>query len=636
MKMRVKHCLNRIKGCETPKHVICVDTETTAGKENEDGEKQLTLKLGYACHIRTRTEGSEHWCKFTTIDEFWKWLDEEACEQDGHYFLFAHNWHFDFNILDGFRSLVKHGYRVGRFVIESHPFIVDAYHDEKQVHLTFIDTTNYVLKPLKSIGADLGLPKLSIDFGRADDEALAVYCRRDVEILVLFIRRLLDFIVGNDLGNFQPTIAGLSFSAFRHRFMKHDIVIHDADEVLDLEGDSYRGGRNEARFIGRLKGTVCQLDINSQYPFMMSTQKYPIKLVRRWLWGVTAQQLHDLMQKYLVIARCLINISQPAIGVKRKINGQPKLVFPVGTFEAVLTTPELEWVLEHGKVLEVSDLALYDGANIFEDYVKFFYEKRQEYRKAGNDTYQLMAKIYLNSLYGKFGQKHSLMVPLGASTSQLPAVEDVYDANAGTWTHYVELGGTRWEQSPDKYYSFDSFPAIASFVTAYARMYLWKLIETAGEGEVFYMDTDSLFTNELGYKRLEKAGFIDDKALGKLKLERTIGVLDIRGCKDYTRDGKDVRKGVKFDAVRQADGGYRQPQFMKTKTLLRSGISGAVVIRQVVKHRRTKYDKGTVTGSGAVVPLKVEEAPARRPERKPVATMGKWRYYDDDTHARIP
>lgn len=607
MKQRVTHRLNEIKKCEIPKHIICVDTETKAGKENSAGDVRLTLKLGWAVHLRTRTEGSGQWCEFTTVKGFWDWLEHETREKNSHYYVFAHNWHFDFNILDGFRELVKRRWKITRFVIESHPFIVDAEDEENRRHLTFIDTTNYVLKPLKSIGEDLGLPKLSIDFDKTDDTSLSAYCRRDVEILVLFIQRLIDFILENDLGNFQPTIAGLAFASFRHRFMAHDIIIHDSAPALQLESDSYRGGRNECLFIGKLKGKVYQLDINSQYPHQMLSQLYPVKLLRYISRDLSKHQLATLLKSYDVIARVIVELDKPAIAIK-----QDKLVFPVGRFEAVLTSPELEYVLAHGRVLRVKEACFYLRAKIFEDYVKFFYRKRQEYKQAKNDTYQLMAKIYLNSLYGKFGQRHSTYFPVEHVSQYYPSIEDVYESGARKWTHYLTIGGTKWEQSQEKYYSFDSFPAIASFVTAYARMYLWKLIETAGAENCYYMDTDSLFCNEVGYSRLLTAGLIDPKELGKLKLERTIASLDIKGCKDYTRDGLDVRKGIKKDAIPTADGGFSQPQFMKTKSMLAKGLSGTVVVRQVIKHRRTSYDKGVVQADGTVAPIRLDIPPSEQ------------------------
>ncbi len=65
--------------------------------------------------------------------------------------------------------------------------------------------------------------------------------------------------------------------------------------------------------------------------------------------------------------------------------------------------------------------------------------------------------------------------------------------------------------------SYDSFVGIASFITSYARMKLIGLIKQAGRENCYYMDTDSLFVNEDGLRRLMPE--IDPYELGKLKVE---------------------------------------------------------------------------------------------------------------------
>jgi len=82
----------------------------------------------------------------------------------------------------------------------------------------------------------------------------------------------------------------------------------------------------------------------------------------------------------------------------------------------------------------------------------------------------------------------------------------------------------------------NSFVAIASFVTAYARCYLWELIEKAGEENVLYMDTDSLFVTKKGYENLKD--YLDNKELGKLKLEDVTEDLTIWGAKLYKFEAK--------------------------------------------------------------------------------------------------
>ena len=59
--------------------------------------------------------------------------------------------------------------------------------------------------------------------------------------------------------------------------------------------------------------------------------------------------------------------------------------------------------------------------------------------------------------------------------------------------------------------AFDSFVAIASLVTAYARMYLVDLILKVGRENLYYVDTDSLIINKESLIKLERKLFEESK-----------------------------------------------------------------------------------------------------------------------------
>ncbi len=58
------------------------------------------------------------------------------------------------------------------------------------------------------------------------------------------------------------------------------MLVHMKPEVIKLEIDSYRGGRNECFFIGEAHGEFYKLDVNSMYPYVMATHYYPIKCLK--------------------------------------------------------------------------------------------------------------------------------------------------------------------------------------------------------------------------------------------------------------------------------------------------------------------------------------------------------------------
>ena len=149
--------------------------------------------------------------------------------------------------------------------------------------------------------------------------------------------------------------------------------------------------------------------------------------------------------------------------------------------------------------------------------------------------------------------------------------------------------------------SYNSFPAISSHATAYARMYLWSLMQLAGHGNYFYCDTDSLIVNDEGMDNLTPV--IDDTKLGFMKHEETTHKFIIHGLKDYEKDSKTVIKGIRKNAVKIGDGVYQQEQWSSFKGLLHSGDINTYKVKTVTKHLSREYTKGIVTDNGVVKPF---------------------------------
>jgi len=598
------HILKPNQKTELPTNIICLDTE--AKQVQVDSETFLqTLWLGWAVYHR-RDRNKTEWKYFETAEEFFKWM-EEKFRPKVKFYVFAHNFDYDAQILNLYDYLSKNPhYEIKKFIVDSNVFIIKAVYyfnpdnKKKKAYIEFLSTTNYTFYPLSKIGEMLGIPKMDVDPLTAPKEEVKKYCKRDVEILLKFVLYLIQFIEKHDLGNFQPTIAKQSFNTFRHRFMKHQIYIHADPVATALERLSYRGGRNEAFFIGTYEDPkgVYYLDVNSMYPYVMREFEYPTKLVgiKR---NIPVSLLKKLMKDYLVIADVLVKINVPAVGIKRK-----KLIFPIGQFRAYLTSPELELVLKYGEIKKVYTVAVYEKAKLFEEYVNYFYNLRVKYKKEGNVIMDKFAKIFMNSLYGKFGQRNENLVYVGEAKTKENIILRYYDTVEKKWKYFMAIDGKVYTK---KGYveAFDSFVAIASFVTAYARCVLWKYMEKAGLENVLYVDTDSLFVNHIGYERLKP--YISDTELGKLKIEKQDTRITIHGAKDYEFGGSIKLKGIKKSAKKVDNNTYEQIQFIRTRgNLLKYRVKG-VLLKVVRKKLNRNYDKGEVTSSGWVKPYYLNE-----------------------------
>jgi hypothetical protein len=500
---------------------------------------------------------------------------------------------YDFFLSGGFRYLEHYGFKITKFVVDSQRFFVQARKDTKSV--IFVDTLNYTKSSLAEIGKTVGLDKLEIDFSKCKADELVNYCKRDVEILKRFVLKLVGFVKEHDLGSFKPTIAGLAFNAFRHRFMNARIYIHRHPEAQRLEIESYRGGRNECFYIGRYKGKVYALDVNSMYPFVMLNNGYPVMLTAYYQTG-DLKTLEGLMRDLLVIARLRVRVNEPVVGVKH--NG--KLVFPIGTFEGVFTSPEIQLVREYGKILEVKEIAGYEPARVFFEYVSYFHRLKTEYEAKGDMVFRSIAKLYLNSLYGKFGQRLNRYTLVAENCNMDDGIYSMISETSSKPVSIWVIDGRMYMVEKEEP-SENSFVAVASFVTSYARNYLTQLILKAGYGNVLYCDTDSLFVTERGYDNLRE--YIGERELGKLEVRGVGEEMTIFAPKHYIFKGVAKIKGVPGKAVRIDDTTYRLERWLRGRSLLRRGITDRVLVEETEKKLRLAYDKGVVGEDGWVKPL---------------------------------
>ena len=606
--MRRPHWLSENKRVRVYKRYLFVDTETE-GQEIDEWRTKHVFKLACSIYVEIRRQedilGQNYYTEekiHLSPSEFFDYLEEKLWN-NSPLVIVAHNWRFDFLVLNSYEELERRGFSCRNFVCESSVFY--AVFEKGKKRVVFYDSTNIFRTSLKNVGEIIGQQKMVLPGADQGLEKLIEYCMNDVRILATAFLAYVRFLYENNLGDMKYTIASQAFTAFRHRFMQNAIHIHNSTRALALERLAYFGGRNECFFIGAVKERVYKLDVNSMFPWAMREYEYPYQFIT-YLRNIDTAYLRKLLSEYCVIAHVLLKTPERAF--PKRLNG--KLVFPVGYFDTFLCTPELVYGLDKGYIKKVYAAAVYRRARIFRDYVDFFYTKRLEYREKGNHAFAAISKLFMNSLYGKFGQRGEKWIEVGETADPTPVFEWYeIDAETGESRRMRAMFGKIYKHTKEDE-SYNSFPAIAAHVTSYARMRLWNLINVAGERNVFYCDTDSLFVNEEGYRRLRYAQEVDDKELGKLKLEGTYGFAVIRGCKDYVLEGDEERiKGIRKNAERIDDNTFLQEQFRNPVFCIRNGVFDGVLVDKLVKTLKRKYDKGIVTSSGYVFPFRLSLPP---------------------------
>jgi hypothetical protein len=400
------------------------------------------------------------------------------------------------------------------------------------------------------------------------------------------------------MGMFRYTAASQAMSAFRHRFMTHDICVHDNADVKALERSAYFGGRTELFRAGKFQEKMHQLDVSSLFPSVMKHSHFPIRLNRfmrtsRWSSNLPELDWHNC------VAHVWLDTKNPIYPVKTP-NG---IVYPIGQFETTLCGQELEYAFFSSDICSVQSWAEYETAPIFTEWVEYMWALRQKHESEGDAIYAKLVKLMLNGLYGKFAQRSAMWVNVSGDLAATPWSE---------WTEHNTLTG-----ESKRYRSFGwqlqefvgkgelstTFIAISAFVSAAARMRMNSLREQAGKENVYYQGVDGLIVTEEGRRRLDAVGEIRDNALGKLRHQLTVDEGEILGYCDYKLGTKTVKSGLAGNAIVTPDFELMQQIQHVTASLFAGGLESGVRKIDTIWHRQEMAAKGVMDSTGVVWPF---------------------------------
>jgi len=594
------HVLRDNAGGALPYRILFLDTETEAVETTPDKELHR-MTLGWSCYARRRNKED------TTFMEDWKeWTDdyslleyiEGLCYDKKTLYIVGSNVMFDLQVIGFFDYFQKREWKL-TFVYSGGMSFILSIHNGRQ-RIKCLSSQNFAPYSVKQVGEYIGKPKLDVDFQADSAEKISTYCRRDTEIVRDFMYKYLDFLRQNDCGNFRMTRAAQALGFYRHRFLDHPVEIHTHEKASDLEQDSYYGGMTECFHIGEYSGEdFLYVDVNSMYPFVMRQKQYPIKLVN-YVSSGSLEYIKKKIDRYCFTASVKIRTDRPRYPARFN----QRTIFPVGEFLATLSTPELKEAIKRGEIKEVYEFAMYRKAPIFRSYIDTVYDLKKKYDQKGKKLWYNLTKVFMNSLYGKFGQN----VPVCIEDEEVQTDEvyrvDYFDYDLDEYVIRQQFFNRR-QVFQGKQPGRDSFFAIPAHVTAHARMYLWALIDLVGRDNVYYCDTDSLIFPARYKDRLD--GFYDQYDLGKVEIEKRADHIEIYGPKDYVFGDDIRRKGIRKDAVEVEPLTFRQKVFPSLYTVIKEGHRVGFPIKTVEKTLKREYTKGEVLDSGKVEPIRLDD-----------------------------
>ena len=360
--------------------------------------------------------------------------------------------------------------------------------DSHRNYWKFADSFWLIPSSLKKAAQAFNVPtqKQEIDYMKISikDEKSRQYCLADCRALHEVLGAYFEQKIFEGLRP-KGTIASNAMQIYRAG-MKEPLKGIDSDTERFIR-QAYFGGRVE---IFKLEGYGLNCyDFNSLYPATMIENTFPVGLpvwVDEWADGLPGYYEAEVDMPDEINIPCL------------PIVKDGKLIFPVGTFRGFFSSCELERAKSCGAKVKIRrGVCFHISKPIFGDYVRELYAMKSKANKEGADY--MIAKLYLNGLYGKFGQRREQTAIVRCSLSEA--------SNKG-FTPYLPEFGLYLEHTKSR--GAYIMPNIAAWVTAKARLKLHEVLND----DTHYCDTDSVFTPEI----LEH----DAHRLGALKFEKFI------------------------------------------------------------------------------------------------------------------
>lgn len=510
------------------------------------------------------------------LDDFMAWCNRIKAD------LYFHNLKFDGSFIVNW--LLKNGFSFNK---ESMPntfnilisgmgqwYMIDicyGYSGKRKLHTVIYDSLKKLPFPIKKIAKDFNLEvkKGDIDYDKKRPPGYEItedekeYIKNDVEILaqaleIQFDQGLNKMTTGSDaMGSFKDMI---NKKSFKKLFPILPLHIDEDIRKAYRGGFTYLDSRHEEKTVDG--GLV--LDINSMYPAIMMDRDLPIGAPVPFHGEYENDPTHPL---FIQKVSCEFELKEghiPTIQIKKNplFKGNEYLKSSGGeNVDIYVTNVDLALMKEH---YHLYDLEYHQGykfrktKGVFKEYI----EKWTEVKVNNTGAIRLLAKLMLNSLYGKFASNPDV-------TGKEPYLNE--DGSNG-----FKVGE---EEIKDPVYT-----PMGVFITSYGRDQIIRTAQLSYD-RFIYCDTDSVHLTGSEVPD-ELKPFVHPTELGKWDLEgvykRGKYIRQKTYVHEYEEDGNiktkvtcagmpdSIKKLVTFDNFKKG--------FSRTGKLMPKQVDGGVVL----------------------------------------------------------
>ncbi|MBR3116522.1 MAG: hypothetical protein IKF36_01450 [Bacilli bacterium] len=463
-----------------------------------------------------------------SIEDFIKWCFNDKKE---NYSLYFHNLKFDGEYI--FSYLLNNGYEYIKnkkdrrdktftcLISDTGQFYsIEIYEEVKGKHsnkVTIYDSLKILNFSVEQIAKDFSLPirKLDLDYKTIREVGHELtpheidYIRNDVEIMaralhIMFTQGLTKMTIGSDaLSSYKGMLKSFS--------MYFPILPYEIDQDIRR---SYKGGFTWLNPLYKekdVKEDIIVVDSNSMHPSHMLNDFMPIGNPVYF----EGEYIEDTcFPLYIVTLTCSFKLKKgkiPCIQLKNTLGFLPNEYVETTDGELVTLTLTSVDVKLFFMQYDVDNIYWHGGykfrrlKGLFSNYINYWTNEKVQAKKDKNTALYRIAKLMLNSLYGKFGLNPNVR---------------------GKYPTLDEEGIVRYKLG-EKEIRDSVYCPVASFITAYSRYDIITnsqairdyTLKKYGRDYYIYSDTDSIHCLKLSDEELSHIMEIDDYKLGAYKKE---------------------------------------------------------------------------------------------------------------------
>ena len=356
------------------------------------------------------------------------------------------------------------------------------------------------------------------------------------------------------------TLPSLAMRIYKANYMPKDTIYQLLGPIEALIRESYSGGavdvyiphNRTTSFFSKAKALFTRLyiyDANSLFPYIMATSQLPIGKPTYF-----EGDIRKVEPKAYGFFYCKITspayLDHPILQRRVKTENGIRTIAGLGMWYGWICTTEMDNAIKYGYEFEILSGYQFKTGDVFSEYITKMYNLRLRYVKG--TPMNLIAKLLMNSLYGKFGMRTEVTkvnIFNTAIKTESRLLEALIKEAAETVQDVLRLDQfnilvvrdailTYVSDQDDFYHGQDVNIAIASAITAGARVYM-SYFKNNPNFNLYYSDTDSAAID----KELPES--MIGNALGQFKLENVVDRAVFLAPKVYgliTEDGDEIIK----------------------------------------------------------------------------------------------